>query len=202
MDPNQQVPANYLDQIATKPQKNGLVSSKFRKIFIVLGGLVIAVIILSIIGALSGGGRSDAWYQLVARLNATAEVADSSNGKIKSSQLRSLNSEIRIFITNTNRDITGPLDKMKIDPKKVPEKIATNESAQPMLDRLEDARLNAVYDRTYAREMTYQLALILSQLRQMYDSASDEETKAFLETAFDNLQATHTSLANYSESTN
>jgi len=202
MDPNQQVPANYLDQIAARPQKTGFLSSRLRRIFMILGGLTVVVLILSIVSGLTGSGRDTSWYQLVARLNATAEVADSSSGKLKSSQLRSLNSEVGIFITNTNRDIAAPLERMKIDVAKTPESVAASEAAQPMLDRLEDARLNAVYDRTYAREMTYQLALLLSQLRQMYDSTNDEETKSFLETTFNNLQATHTAFANYSESTN
>ena len=69
-----------------------------------------------------------------------------------------------------------------------------------MASRLEDARLNAKYDSTYAREMSYQLATILS-LYQKLIPASTPQTKTILEKATTNLEPIQKDLANFNTST-
>lgn len=200
MNPEQPSSSNYLDQIAPQATKKSVLGVKPRLIVVIGASLVVLVIIASIGVAILNATRKQPWETLVARLDATEQIANSATGSIKSSQLRSLNSEIRLFITNTNRDIQTPLMKVNVDQKKLPDSVTKTESAEAILGRLEEARLNAIYDRAYAREMAYQLALVLTALQQVYQSSSNPETKAFLDNAYTSLETTHETLSNYSAS--
>lgn len=198
MDPQQNTPNNYLDQIAAPAGKASFVSGKIKLLIIGLGIAAVAIIIAMIVVNIHSASRVDPWNTLVARLDTTEKIANSATKNIKSSQLRSLNSEIKLFLTDTNNSIQAPLKTLKIDRSKLSEGITKKESADLVLERLEDARLNAVYDRTYATEMKYQLSILLSSLQQTYQVTNKVETKQFLDKSYTSLKATHDSLANYS----
>ena len=66
-------------------------------------------------------------------------------------------------------------------------------------ERLEDARLNAVFDRTYAREMEYQLATLLALMERVYSSTSSSSLKEYLEESYDNLEPLHEQFAAFDE---
>lgn len=197
---NGQTPLDYLNQIAPESQKKPLFAFNLRTI--ILGALV-AVIIIIIIAVVSGAAsnsRKDPWQTFAVRLAVTGTIVDSSSSKIKNSQLRSLNSDVKLYITNTQRDIATPLSRLDINPEKLPEAIIAREKGTGMAERLEDGRLNAKYDSTYAREMTYQLATMLALLQQLYSSSSNPEVKEMLETAYNNLKPIYDSISNFSAS--
>ena len=54
--------------------------------------------------------------------------------------------------------------------------------------RLEDARLNAVYDRTYAREMTFALKTLHSDMSILYKSTRSKPLKEVLNTTDTNIE--------------
>jgi len=198
MNPQQNTPNNYLDQIATPASKTSSVSGKIKLIIIGLVVAIVITIVAMVMINIYNASRLDPWKTLVARLDTTEKIASSATKNIKSSQLRSLNSEIKLFLTDTNNNIQEPLKILKIDKTKLPEDISKKESASSALERLEDARLNAVYDRTYATEMKYQLSILLSSIQQTYQVTSKAEIKQFLDKSYTSLKATHDSLANYS----
>lgn len=139
--------------------------------------------------------------QLSVRLNTTQTIANDSQKNLKSSQLRSLNSNLRLFFTNTQRDIAKPLASFGVSAKTTSDSTIQTEAAtaKAITQRLEDARLNAVYDRTYAREMDYQLATLLTLLRQTYNNSGDTATKRFLEDTYDNLAPIQQDFADFNE---
>jgi hypothetical protein len=200
MNPQQPLPSNYLDQIAPQAVKRSFFQGRAR--MIIFFGLIalILVIILSItVGALTNS-RKEPWERLNLRLAATTEVVTSSEGKIKNSQLRSINSNLKISLTNTQRDLAAPLLTANVNVKKIPKSVITSESSEAMLTRLEDGRLNAKYDSTYAREMNYQLSNLLTLLKQLYSSSSNQSNKTFLETTYNNLEPVQKSLSEFSAS--
>lgn len=173
----------------------------FRKVII---GAIIAVILVIILVAVAGSIGSSSktpWQQLSARLAVTTKVASDSSTKLKNSQLRSLNSDLKLYLTNTTRDLATPLGKLSIDSAKLPAEVTKQENSTGITDRLENARLNAKFDSTYAREMSYQLSTILSLYQQLYTSGGSTETKTFLKAAYDNLLPTQQAMANFSAST-
>lgn len=191
-------PTDYLDQIAPNtPQHNGL----FDKRPIIFAGIaaVVLLIIILLISTLSGGTKPT--EQLAARLTITAETVDTATGNIKGSKLRALNSNLKIYLTNTIRDIEPILKKNDVNINKLDKKVLAKESNANMLSRLEDARLNAIYDRTYAREMSYQLDITLSLMRQIYNSTSSSSLKTFLDSAFTNLEPIQQQFSDYNQAT-
>lgn len=205
MDPNQQptqpqppISVDYLNQIAPQVPKRKLPFTKMQLIiFGVLGILLIGVLILA--ATLNGSGSKKPTQQLAARLQSTQAIVVDAKTKLKSSQLRALNSNLDIYLTNTNRDIAVPLLKDKVDVAKLDAKIVTAEAGADISLRLEDARLNAIYDRTYAREIAYRLDTIVTLMRQIYESTNNKDLKTFLDSAYTNLEPTQKAFEDFNE---
>ncbi|HEY8886469.1 MAG TPA: hypothetical protein VIM31_03155 [Candidatus Microsaccharimonas sp.] len=191
------LPTDYLNQIAPQAPKKPLFSFGIKQLLIIGAALVVLVIILAVVVGNVASGKKDPLEHLSARLTATQAVVTASQPNLKSSELRSLNSNLNLYMTNTNRDITAPLTSAGINVKKLSKPIVTSESTTALSARLEDARLNAVFDRTYAREMTYQLGTLMTLMNQIYTSTSNAALKTFLESAYNNLKPTQESFANF-----
>jgi len=197
---NGQTPLDYLNEIAPQAPKKPVFALNMKTV--VFAGIILVILMIVLVSVVSGIGesRKEPWQRFAARLGATTTYVDSSTNKIKNSQLRSLNSDIKLYITNTQRDLATPLEKLDINAGKLPASIVEEETATGMAERLENGRLNAKYDSTYAREMTYQLATILALLQELYASSANADTKTFLETAYNNLQPTYESISDFSAS--
>ncbi len=163
---------------------------------------VVIIILISILVSAFASHTSEYMQRLAARLNTTQTIASGAQVNIKSSQLRSLNSNLQLYLTNTIRDIGTQLTSENIDPANLDAKIVASEAATDMINRLENGRLNAVYDRTYAREMAYQLDSIIALFDQVESSTSSQSLKNFIDNARSNLQPTQTAFSNFNTTTN
>lgn len=192
-------PSDYLNEIAsqTTQTKFGMPKQKPSRLAIVgLGIAFVIVIIMSIIiGLVSGNGNN--LERLAARLSSTEATVSSVTVNIKSTKLRALNSSLGLYLTNTIRDAAPIFEANGIKTKSLNSKIVSAESNSKMLTVLEDARLNAIYDRTYAREMAYQLDTVITLMRQIYDSTSNAKLKNFLSSAYQSLQPTQKEFADF-----
>lgn len=156
---------------------------------------MLVTVILSVV--LTSGNNVEPAKQLAARLQSTETIVDNAQNKLKSTQLRTLNSNLKIYLTNTNRDIAAPLQKSGINVAKLDKKLVASEAGTNITNKLEDARLNAVYDRTYAREIAYQLDTIVALMRQINDSTRSQSLKVFLDSAYTNLEPTQKQFAEF-----
>lgn len=199
--PSQPLSMDYLNKIAPVAPKRKMPFSRNQMILLgILGAAVIIVLILATV--LGGfGGTKKYEKQLAARLIGTETIAADASTKLKSSSLRALNSNLKIYLTNTNQGIIEPLKKDGIDATKLDKSTLTDESGSDVSARLEDARLNAVYDRTYAREMAYRLATILTLMNKIENSTSNKTLKTFLTNAITNLEPTQKQFADFNETT-
>jgi hypothetical protein len=198
---NGQTPLDYLNQIAPQAPKKAVFSLNFRTVIMGAIGVIILIIIIATVSGAITSGQKEPWQRFSARLNATTTVVDASSGNIKNSQLRSINSDLKLYLTNTKRDLAKPMTALDINTEKLPAKIVAEENGTGITERLEDGRLNAKFDSTYAREMTYQLATILSLLQQLYSSNVGPQTKELLKTAYDNLLPTYNTVSEFSTAT-
>jgi predicted outer membrane protein len=199
--PQAPLPTDYLNQIAPQAPKKQIFQFGLKQVIIIGAALVILVIILaSVVGAITGG-KKDPIEHLAARLAATSTVATDAQANLKSSQLRSVNSNLKLYMTNTNRDIATPLLAAGVNTAKLSKSITTSESTAALSARLEDARLNAVFDATYAREMAYQLGTTLTLMQQIYQGSGNTSLRTFIKSAYDNLLPIQVSFANYSSTT-
>lgn len=186
-------PISYLDQISAKP------ANKFdfiRKKPILIGLIALVVIILiAIIASLPQSVNPTT--QLAARLMATKTVATDVSDNLKNSQLRSINGNLKMYLTNTIRDIKPFLAKNNIDINKLSASATALESTTALMARMEDARLNGVYDRTYAREMAYKLSTIITLYKQIYNSTGDTALKLFLTASQKNIAPIQAQFADF-----
>lgn len=200
MQPNQVQPGttmDYLNQIApVAPQKGRF--SKFQIAIFGGAGLVVLILLISIIAATSGGGGSST-EKLAARLASTETIATTAQTKLKSSELRTLNSNLKTYLINTNRDIVAPLTAVGINSKQLDPNVTKAEAGTDVTARLEDARLNALYDRTYAREMSYRLDTIVSLMQKISSTTGNATMKSFLTGAITDLQPTQKQFADYND---
>lgn len=201
MNPNNgQTPLDYLNQIAPPTQNKPVFQLNFRTVLLGAVGVVILIIIIATVSGMLTSSSKEPWQRFSARLDATTVVVDGASSNIKNSQLRSINSDLKLYLTNTKRDIAKPLSALSINPGKLPAKIVAEEKGTGITQRLEDGRLNAKFDSTYAREMTYQLATMLALLQKLYATNIGPETKAMLKAAYDNLLPTYNSVSAFSTS--
>lgn len=193
-------PPDYLNQIAPKATKTkmGLLTQRP----LLTGGIVLAVIVVVTLFAVVGSSMSGGTKlikTLSVRLDSTASTAKSATHKIKNPRLLALNSNLNIYLTNTSRDFAPILALNDITTKKIDKSIIVAESNTNMLATMEDARLNAIYDRIYAKEMNNQLEKVLMLIRQINKGTNSKATKAFLENANKNLIPIQKQFADYSD---
>jgi len=195
-NPPKPTPDNYLDQIAPKSVKNNkLLNSKL--VLISLAGIIFIVAGIIIFNIISSAISPD--EQLAARLLSTQSILNDATSKIKSTKLSTQNSNLSIYLSNTIRDITPLLKKDNINITSLSKKATAAESNTKTLATLEDARLNAIYDRIYAREMSYKLDTILTLMQQIYDKSNSKTYKTFLQEARTNLKPIQIQFADFNE---
>ena len=198
MQPDQnEYPIDYLNQIAPEQKKPGLGNKAF---FMIIG---IGVFLAAVVGVLmllsSGGGASSSekLQTLSARMQTLQKISDTSEKSIKSSKLRTTNSTLNLFLTNANHDIEDPLLKNGVKPSALDKKIVGKENGAEMIATLEDARLNATFDRIYAREMSFQLNTLASLMKEIYTTTKSKSLKEFLVTTDNNMKPIRTQLAEF-----
>jgi hypothetical protein len=179
---------DYLNQIAPQPKKTGLFNNRIL-LFIVGGGVVLAAIIGALTLLSNTKGSTTDMQTLAARMTVLQDVSNKSQTNIKSTKLRNTNSNLALFLTNANRDIATPLKNNDVDSKKLDKKITQEEQAngKTLTSKLDDARLNAVFDRTYAREMSYQLSTVEGLMKAIYKTTKSKSMKTFLEQTDSNI---------------
>ena len=136
---------DYLNQISPQaPRKQP------NKLFAIIGiGVILLILVFVIIGfAQLSSAPSNKLQTLAARLTTLQSVAEKSQANIKSNQLRGTNSSLTLYLTNANRDIVAPLASNNVDIKKLDKEIVAKEKGTKLSSTLEDARLNALFDRT------------------------------------------------------
>lgn len=188
MNPEQnQYPIDYLNQIAPEQPKAGMNNKKF--FLLIGGGILVAVIILIVaLSSSANNGPKEKMQTLAARMTTLQDISSKAQTNLKSGSLRATNSNLVIFLTNANRDIADPLKNNGVDAKNIDKTIAAKEDGAKLKQTLEDARLNAIYDRTYAREMTYQLETTAALMGDIYDRTNSKSLKEFLLKTDENLQ--------------
>jgi len=194
VDNNQQNPADFLEQIAPKPtQKNWIMSKKP----LLIGLIVMVVLLIFVLFFGLMNSNTQTTTRLAARLKDTSAIANSATTKIKSTELRALNSNLKQRLINEMRDIGPFLAKEGVKIDKIDKSITASETSTKIMSILEDARLNATYDRVYAREMAYKLNTIITLMNKIGKASNSKSLKAFLTASVDNLTPIQKELADF-----
>ncbi len=192
------VPVGYLDQIAPEQKPSGFNNQHF--FAIIIGAVVVILIaIVLMVAASAGPSDTDKLQSLGLRLQSLQTIADDAQKNIQSSDLRSTNGNLSTYLVNTNRDIAPSLTKAKINLKKAVKKASDDENGKTLTAKLEDARLNAVFDRTYAREMAYQLESISLSMKTLRKTTKSKTLKAFIDGSSNDLATLQKQFADFKD---
>lgn len=195
---------SYLESIAKDTRSAGIVKPGLfsfnippvvKKILIGVGiALGLLIIIAIIAGLASGGGDKERDYvdKIYLRTSHLVEETGTYNKVVKSSQLRSMGTSLLSVLTETQYSIANILkNDFGVSNIETPKSEKTTEEENAVmaeyLNNLENARLNGILDRVYARELTYQIGMVLSLEHEAYARTDKSSLKSALASSMDNL---------------
>lgn len=181
---------DYLNQIAPEKPK----SNTPNKIVLIGGGVVGLLSIILIVGLLfTSGSRNTGQIavDLSSQLGTLRDISKEQQDNLRNNVLRNYNSALTLQLTNASTDLEAALEAEEIEPGKLSKEDQEEQEAfKAELDaKFENAALNIQLDRTYAREMTYQLNVIDSMITSVADKSSSTLMDEFVEANQSNLQA-------------
>jgi len=191
---------DYLDQIAPGPSGAKFFSGNFT--WILIGLALVFMFAVGLITLNSGGGNTIAAQTVYMRYDYFLKTIPTYTRHLKSSKLSATATDFRVFMTGAQHDLLDPLSKNGIvnTGKDISKELKAKEKAHAdeVGKKLEEAKLNAILDRVYARELAYQTGLILDQYKKMEKTKS----KALIDNAkkaITNLEPIRKSFAEFNE---
>ena len=197
----------YLNQISAgvHPPQKGLPGLFRSKIFWIIVSAVFAFIVLAIIGGIISSGRvtvKDRVITLILHIDNTDEAISTYQDAIKSSDLRSYSASLYSVLAETSRNLANfATEAYDYNPKKIPEKILTTETAakDELNNELFEAKINGILDRIYAHKMAYEISLITTNEQQILNASNNENLAAILSPSYDSLANLYTKFDEFSE---
>lgn len=205
----------YLNQISatSKPMKPGdgsFISRLFAsKIFWICLAAIAGFILILVIGSVISGAKGnvkDNTYALKIHINNTTNVMDDYRKKVKSSDLRSDGATLSSLLLDLDGKLENYInEKYGINGNEVSKKLNSNKVDELNLERdgleseLYEAKINGILDRIYARKMSYEIAMIMTEEKQISDASGDEDLKNILSTSYSSLENLYDKVSNFSE---
>lgn len=191
---------DYLNQLSGEGKNSEQFNPK-----IVIGGIigfiVLAAAMMFLIFSSSGGpagpGPEVTLYKTIV---GTAEITDDSKKKLHSSDLVSINSSIDILLLNSITGMIKPLSKSGIDADKLESEAQKEEEFAEPMKKLEDARLNAVYDRAYLRIIDFRIDSILLLVEKVNKTSGNSDLKKYLSKTKSDLEVIDKALEEFKKS--
>lgn len=184
---NGQYAVDYLGGIAPQQPKPGITIAGFtlskRALMVIIGGTVALLLAAMLMifsqkpQAVSQLNESNFYSHLIR----TQEITKDGKKNIKNSKLRAHNGTLQTLLVGSASEMATPLQKSGMDPKKLEsEAKKPSDEDKKLLNSLNDARLNAVYDRAYVREMTHRLNTMLLMLDRIEKINSRESMQQYV----------------------
>ncbi len=169
---------DYLNQISTPPSTRGF--DKKTKLIIIGLGLACVMGLGLIFIAANQNNKGPSSIDMIARLKQLKAVSEEFNPKLRDSQLQTANSSLIAVLTTADATIDDPAAAAGVDLKKQAKKIAELSTDQKVIDKLNDAYLNANLDNTYTHEMNVKLVDTLSMMERLEKKVRSNKMKQFL----------------------
>lgn len=203
----------YLEQIASetrasKPKATGFLgklglSPKMKKLLI--GGAIIAFIIIIIGSILSSGGDKNSERDLVDKLSLRTtnliSVIEEYNPYIKSSKLRSLANSLKAVLGQVNyaanTSLADDFDAKNSKPEKEQTTLDEDAWKLELQESLTAARLNGILDRKISPEYAYQIGMLISLENDIINKSKKDNLKTALNNTIPNLDQLYDQFDNF-----
>ncbi len=201
---------DYLNQISgannPQPQKQSIGGLFSKKFLYIIGGLLILAILLIILGSIIGKSSNkdkDLMDRINLRITNLGTITQEYGRTTKSSSLRSVNASLYSVLNNTSATFTPVYNEKYItegenviSPTIQQEE---DEHATSLRNSLNNAKINGLLDRTYAREITLEISLLLSLESEAIERTKYQEIKDVLNDSYTNLNNVYTKFYAYSD---
>lgn len=195
----------YLDQISPVSKKTILGGDLFKSkvIKLILGGIA-AVIAIIIFGTIINSGESEETkcIKLHLHTNNLSQIIEDFQPSVKSSSLRANSTSFDNILSNIEVVNENYL-KENYDFKKSNIDKKLEEKEQNLYAELNNdlftAKINGLLDRTYARKMAYEAAVLSSYIEEIYNKTKDEEYKSDLKSFLGSLEVLEETFDSFSE---
>lgn len=184
--PQTEYPIDYLNQIAPTASKSAGPSPKVFLIAII--AFVVVAVGFVILMLTNGGGQSTKLSykaeELSTRLETLKKIADENHKDIGDNTLRTQNSTLSIFLSSTIAETKNSLTAIapNIDKKPTKEITASEKKlSEDLQAKLDDSQLAGTFDRTYAREIAYQIDLLVGLMNEVYTKTDKDDVRSSLE---------------------
>lgn len=188
--PSQQLPQpepeyglDYLNQISAPPPRARLPNPIV--LFSIIGVGLLAIVGFALLIFNTGPNDVDKAAALNIRLKTLQQLASSAQPNLRDNSLRSTNAAFSLYLSNTLRDINAPITAMGAGSESAAKSINTTEVpyTEEIKTEFEEAKLNVMFDRTYAREMAYQIGVLRNMMSGVYKTTTSVSLKQALETS-------------------
>lgn len=197
---------DYLNQIAPK-QSHPFFDKKMKIVAVLLGLSLIVGIFMIISGGTSSDSANEALLRTYFRVQKTSEITKNYQSKIKNSDLSAINSGLSSSLSSDETKLKSQLESAGVKIPSTEKELSAsrivsevNEEANELDSTLDDAFLNAVLDRTYAREMNYRLSVINSSIKGVKSKTRSTSAIEILENISKNLETSIKQFTDYSQS--
>ena len=182
-----------VDPVVKKPAKPKIKISP--RIIALLAGLVIVAILVMVCTSMLESMRQKPILlseQLVARLTNSVAVIDEYSGDLYASSARTLAASLRDSLVGTSTELTTYLSEnygYKLDTAKKSETwLAETTYTETLTADFENARLNGILDRTFAREAVLLIAEVLSIESEIMARTESEQLTTILQNSTASLE--------------
>lgn len=186
---------DYLNEISS-PQRTSRFPKNFR-LLAVVGIIMIVLSFVVIVFGILGSKKEPTPIDLAVRLKTLETVARGSQENLSSGDLRSLNTNLTLALSNSSREMTAFLGEKGA--KSVDKAVKDNPETARLTKTFTDADLNAVISRTYPREMAYELNVTLLLLKSLYDDTENAKFKEYLGSTYDDLDPIYRQLSEFNQ---
>ena len=212
MQPNQPTPlpplpsqppefrgSEYLDQIAAPAQTKTM---KPWQLWGLIGGVLVfaAIVFFFIIGS-GGPSPSERYVSYLHRVEALRDITSKSGKTIQDSSLRGVNASTSSILGTAGQEGESLLSTVNL------EKLPTASKTDPVLveyeelaTTLNDARLNAIYDQVYSREIGFQISKLRNEIQSIRQATNSQSLRDYLDKTDKNLAPLATQLSEFNKS--
>lgn len=182
--PQPEYSIDYLDQISA-PQKKTIAPNPLLLLGVIGVGILMIVGFAIVVFGSSGSTPITKATDVYLRLQTLQKIASAQQRELRDNDLRSTNAAFSLYLSNTLRDINEPITKLGIQPEKIPKTTISKEAAYTteINTKFEEAKLNVMLDRTYAREMAYQIGVLRNKITSLYKATTSTSLKTALGTS-------------------
>lgn len=154
---------------------------------LVIGVVFIFALIFTLVSALSQNTGKYDGQRLLWRLKTVYDITNNSRSRINDPDLSKVNAEVGVVIIGDYNTLSGLIPTVKMDPEAKKYQAAEKTHASDTETTLNTARVNGIFDSTYAPILRDELAAIQKAAVKLYGTTTKSATKTALKDLSDHI---------------